>query len=374
MSKIKDKIGSLKENHKIALWLWAAVAYILALILLFLVIKTFVLGQESKEKLLQAGKMAIINLETSEIQGNIRNSDGKIKATDNPSHEHNEGEHSSVDANEHLLPNKEGLKYAPFDKLSEQSDKGIIPKAGDDGTLAWRYYGRPYNPPKEKRPVVAVIFTNLALSRPLTEEVIKLQHNFTLSFSPYAGDVKKWLAKAREEGFESLVDLPMQSENYPISDPGQYGLLEDANPNENAARLRSVLSRFPGFVGVTAWQNEKLTANSEMILPYISELTKRGILFIYVKNAKNTAIAEMSKSRSLYTIGIDKIIDEEISRSAIESQLQDLTILAKNQGYAIGLAHSYPPSTEALGRWADSLAAQDIDLVPISEIAKRIYK
>ena len=81
-----------------------------------------------------------------------------------------------------------------------------------------------------------------------SEEALKLPHEFTLGFSPYAGDTGKWAVKARAEGFESVVDLPMQTEEYPISDPGSYGLLEDLSPDENISRLHSVLMPFPGFI------------------------------------------------------------------------------------------------------------------------------
>ena len=195
-----------------------------------------------------------------------------------------------------------------------------------------------------------------------------------LAFSPYVGDVKKWANKSRAEGFETMIDLPMQADDYPLSDPGQFALLEDANPNENSARMRTVLNKFSGFVGVAAPINEKLTRNLDFIRPYLLELNKRGVLFTYLKTPQNATIAELAKSRSLYVLGIDQVIDSEISRGAIESQLQSLVDLAKKQGYAIGIAHSYPPTTEALGRFSDGISTQGVDLVPVSAIAAKNFQ
>jgi polysaccharide deacetylase 2 family uncharacterized protein YibQ len=168
------------------------------------------------------------------------------------------------------------------------------------------------------------------------------------------------------------VDLPMKPDDYPISDPGPYGLLDDLGATENSARLHWILSRFPGFVGTLAPINEKMTPDINAIRPTLVELSARGLLFIYVKTPLNTSVAELSKSRGLYTIGVDMIIDKEITQAAIENQLQTLVDTAKQQGYAVGVAHSYPPTVATLNDWADSLAAQGVELVPVSAIAARL--
>ena len=361
---IKSFINRHRENRKVILWLWLGLVYILAAILLVLFIKSLTASTKSTD-LLGDGQAAIIHIASGEIEGNIR----KVEAT--KTQVADSTVEKEVETSTQI--NKDGLKPAPLKSLLEQSDKGMIPTIAKDGTIAWKYYARPYES-KEKRPIVAIIITNLALSKPLTEEVLKLPHSFTLAFSPYVGDVKKWANKSRAEGFETMIDLPMQADDYPLSDPGQFALLEDANPNENSARMRTVLNKFSGFVGVAAPINEKLTRNLDFIRPYLLELNKRGVLFTYLKTPQNATIAELAKSRSLYVLGIDQVIDSEISRGAIESQLQSLVDLAKKQGYAIGIAHSYPPTTEALGRFSDGISTQGVDLVPVSAIAAKNFQ
>ena len=359
---IKSFINRQKGNRKVILWLWLGLVYILAAILLVLFMRSLAADKKSPD-LLKSGQAAIIHVASGEIEGNIRRVEAKID--DNNINKANEKDLETAPQ-----VNKDGLKPSPLKTLLEQSDKGMIPTIAKDGTMAWRYYARPYAA-KEKRPIIAIIIANLALSKPLTEEVLKLPHSFTLSFSPYVGDVKKWANKSRAEGFETMINLPMQADDYPLSDAGQFALLEDANPNENSARMRTILSKFSGFVGVLAPINEKLTRNLDFMRPYLLELNKRGLIFAYLKTPQNAAIAELAKSRSLYVLGIDQVIDAEISRGAIESQLQNLVDLAKKQGYAIGVAHSYPPTTEALGRFADSIDNQGVDLVPLSAIEER---
>jgi len=355
---VRTLVKRYLAQHTPGFWAWAVSTTVLGILALLLITKIFLSGNDLSKEAIDAGQRVLVHIAGDTVDGNARHT--------------RRAEAKAPDVSSSTIISKDGLAPAPLAAISEQSDKGLIPIVGRDGTQPWKYYARPYTA-QEKRPVVAIVFTNLGLSRPLTQDVLTLPHNFTLSFSPYAGDAKVWAQKAREEGFESLVDLPMQPENYPLSDPGPYGLLDDLSPADSSARLHWVLSRFPGFVGVLAPENEKLTANASVLRPTLVELAARGVLFVYLKTPKNGGVEELAKSRSLHTLAADMVIDDEISNAAIAAQLQNLTDLAKKQGYAIGIAHSYPPTTETVVEWAQGLSAQGVDLVPVSAVATRIF-
>ncbi|MEI7668934.1 MAG: divergent polysaccharide deacetylase family protein [Pseudomonadota bacterium] len=359
------KTGSYRNIF--AFFIWLAITYIIAFFLMVSVTSIFSSGKELTEKAISNSQTFFVNVATGKL------SESNSKITENNKKNENTPTSNPDKSSINTIISKEGgLNPAPIASLIEQLNKFSLPITSADGTKAWKYYARPYNG-KENKPVIAIIFTNLALSKNLTEETLKLPHDFTLGFSPYASDSRKWATKAREEGFETIIDLPMQAENFPLSDPGPFGLMEDLSKEDNNNRLYNILSQLSVFVGVTASLDEKLTANNEFIKSYLLELKKRGILFIYLKNDKNKAIADLTKDYGLYTLGIDRIIDKEISISAIESELQMLTEIAKTNGYAIGVAHSYPPTLETLTKWSETLKSQGVDLAPVSAIASRIY-
>jgi polysaccharide deacetylase 2 family uncharacterized protein YibQ len=340
-------------------WVWSASTFVLSFIVAALLAKIFLSGNSLIGQAIETGQRVLIHVDSGEVDGNAR---------------HTKPKETAAPGSESTIVSKEGLAPAPFEAISAQTDKGLVPMVGRDGTLPWKYYARPFKG-EPKRPIVAIVITHLGLSKSQTEESLKLPHDFTLSFSPYASDARKWARQAREEGFETLVDLPMQSADYlkTGADPGPYGLLEDTNPNERSARLRWVLSRFPGFVGTLAPEDESLTASTAVTTPLLTELAGHGVLFLYVKTPKNTALDDLTKTHQSFALGIDKIIDDDIAPGPIDKQLSDLTALAKTQGYAIGFAHSYPPTLAALGRWVEALGAQGVDLAPVSAVGMRIF-
>lgn len=350
------------SRDRVRFYTWIAVAYVLSLYLMLLLIRIAFSGNALTELAVKNGQSITVHVATGTVTG------GKFGDGDVSTGKGIAGINNKVEGGDGLAP-------VPLPSLTEQTDKGVLPTVAHDGSglIPWKYYGRPFTSQDSKRPLVAIVFTNLGLSRPQTEETLKLPHEFTLGFSPYAGDIARWAAKSRTDGFESVVDLPVQTDNYPFSDPGPYGLLEDLSPDENISRLHSILMEFPGFVGVLASDGEVMTINKDEIKPYLVELKKRGLLFLYLKTDKNKAFADYATTNFFYVLGIDRMVDTVITRSAIDMQLQDLVNIAKKQGYAIGLVHSYPPTLEELANWTPTLYDQGVDLAPVTAVANRVF-
>lgn len=320
------------------------------------------LGREALEK----GQRVIYHVTSGDIDGTPRHTKKEEDIIAKPII----GEGGAVVSE--TFDGKEGLAPAPLDTITEQTEKGLIPTAGKDGTLPWKYYARPFTP-KEGRPIVAIVITNLGLSKPMTEEAMKLPHDITLSFSPYASDARNWARRARGEGYESMIDLPLEPSNFPISDPGPYGLISSLEPAELSSRLHWILSRYPGFVGTLASLDEKMTGNIGAMRNLLTELTARGVLFIYRKSEQNAELANFIKTQNLLALAADAVIDEEITPAAITQKLDALAEIAKTQGYAVGLARSYPPTQRALELWVEELDKKGVDVAPISAVAKKAF-
>lgn len=320
------------------------------------------LGREALEN----GQRIIYHISSGDIDGTPRHTKKEEEIISRPVI----GEGGAVVSE--TFDGKEGLAPAPLDTITEQTENGLIPTAGKDGTLPWKYYGRPFTP-KEGRPMVAIVLTNLGLSKPLTEDALKLPHDITLSFSPYASDARSWAKRARGEGYESMIDLPLEPSNFPISDPGPYGLISSLEPAELSSRLHWILSRYPGFVGTLASLDEKMTGNISAMRNVLTELTARGVVFIYRKTEQNAELANFIKTQNLLALGADAVLDDEINPAAITAKLDALAETAKTEGYAIGLARSYPPTQRALELWIEELDKKGVDVAPLSAVVKKVF-
>ena len=57
------------------------------------------------------------------------------------------------------------------------------------------------------------------------------------------------VARARGEGHEVLLQVPMEPFDYPDNDPGPQTLLTSLDAGQNIDRLHWLMSRFQGYVG-----------------------------------------------------------------------------------------------------------------------------
>lgn len=77
--------------------------------------------------------------------------------------------------------------------------------------------------PSLKEPRVSFVIIKMGLNRPLMQEIIKkVPTHFTLSFSIDAQELEKQMALARENGFETWLDLPIK--DIEKNDAGSYAL------------------------------------------------------------------------------------------------------------------------------------------------------
>src|SRR5262249_41081308 len=131
------------------------------------------------------------------------------------------------------------------------------------------------------RPRIALVMTGLAVSGATTSEALaKLPGAVTLAFTPYGTDVDRVAARARGEGHEILLQVPMEPFDYPDNDPGPETLLISLAPEQNVDRLQWSMSRLQGYVGVTNYMGARFTGNDQAFTPVLREIAKRGLVYI----------------------------------------------------------------------------------------------
>lgn len=261
------------------------------------------------------------------------------------------------------------LAAAPDPALVEPGPEGPLPKVAADGRTPWQNYARPFDR-AEQRPKIAIVITNLGLNDATTDAAIqRLPGAVTLGFSPYAGTkLAQWSALARAAGHEVILSLPMEPANYPDSDPGPHTLLTSLNAEQNIERLRWMLSRFSGYVGVTNHMGARFTASAESLRPVLKELKGRGLLFLDSRAAQKSLATSVASELGLPRSANDRFLDTEAARSAIDARLAEIEQIARRKGVAVAIGYPFPVTIERLDAWAQTLEGKGIVLVPISAI------
>ena len=248
-------------------------------------------------------------------------------------------------------------------------DIPVVPPAPEQ-LAYWERYRQPFNM-DDARPRIAVVMTGLGLSDSATEAAIKqLPAAVTLSFSPYARNLERWIALARARGHEVMLDLPMEPATFPNEDPGPQGLLTSLTAEDNLDRLDWVLSRGSAYVGLAGSMGSRFTASRQDMEPVMRDVKERGLIFLDRRTTENSVVpklaAELGVPRAINNRSVD---ERQASRVAIDARLAQIERIALTDGYAVAMAQPYPVTLQRLSEWATELTARGFVIAPISALA-----
>ncbi len=264
---------------------------------------------------------------------------------------------------------------APLDpRLAEYSRHGSIPKIGPDGAQPMEVFAKtaPGAAAERKGARIAIVVGGLGIGAATTGEAIaKLPAVVTLGFMPYGAELPKWVAKARGDGHEVLLQVPMEPFDYPDNDPGPQTLLSTISTEQNLDRLHWFLSRAQGYVGVTNFMGARFTANDTALAPVLRDIGKRGLLYFDDGSSQRTLAPKILAENKLPFLKGDVVIDAHPTWQEIDHALERLEKIAAEQGYAIGTSGALPISIERIARWTRAAEARGVIVVPISAILAR---
>ena len=260
-------------------------------------------------------------------------------------------------------------------RISEGGRAGTLPRIGADGTRPLEAYARafiPENAAQANLPRIAIVIGGLGLSsQSTTEAITRLPGPVSLAFAPYGDDLERQAGRARAEGREILLHVPMEPFDYPDNDPGPKTLLASLGTEQNLERLHWSMQRLSGYAGVMTYMGAKFTATESALAPIIADLGSRGLLVVDEGSSARSLVPQVGAISKTPVVKGDQMIDRVPTPAAIEATLEVLEAKAKERGYAIGIGTALPVTIEKVAQWAATLEKKGIVLVPVTALAPK---
>lgn len=259
-------------------------------------------------------------------------------------------------------PDPSLLEPAPNDASA------LLPRIAPDGRLPFQVYAAGFDP-TSRRPRIGVVLAGIGLNQADSDRAVHdLPGAVTLAISPYASGLQQLLVAARLADHEYLLSLPMEPQSFPLNDAGPRALMTSLPPEENQARLISLLSRIDGYVGVTdalgALRGERFAGVMQQMDPILAQIAQRGLLYVDARPAGAGGAAALPH---VWSRDVDVIIDQP--ESQIDQKLVALERIARDKGSALGLAGAPAPVTvQRIAAWANTLMDRGLALAPVSAL------
>lgn len=266
-------------------------------------------------------------------------------------------------------PTVQPLPRAPIAGLTQPGPMGALPIIGPGGRTPFDAYKRPFTA-DPKRPRIAIMVGGLGFSARATEQAIaELPAEVTLGFVPYAENLQTWIDRARADGHEVVLEIPMEPFDSETVDTGPQTLLTTAEPRENVARLENLMSRAAGYFAITNYQGGRFAASSQASRPIVEALNGRGLGIIGAGISPRGGLALEAQRQGAPFAAADRILDVRREAEAIDEQLLMLEALALENGAALGSGFAYPVTISQVARWAQEIQTRGYQLAPASAVA-----
>jgi uncharacterized protein len=254
-------------------------------------------------------------------------------------------------------------------RLLEQSRHGMLPITADGLKPSGVYAGgnEILRARASTMPAIAIVIHGLGVGAAKTSDaIVKLPGAVTLAFTPYGTDPAKLVERARSQGHEVLLQVPMEPFDYPDNDPGPQTLLTSVNAEQNLDRLYWHLSRFQGYAGLANFMGSRFVATDAAMQPVVREAAKRGLAWFDDGAAPRSLAGQIAQSQAMPFAKADLTIDTVPTAVEIDRALAQLETLARQRGVAVGVASALPISIDRIGSWTKVLEGRGILLVPLT--------
>ena len=197
----------------------------------------------------------------------------------------------------------------------------------------------------------------------------KLPAAVSFALAPYGADLEKLAERARGEGHEVLLQVPMEPFDYPDNDPGPQTLMAALTGDQNVDRLQWLMSRFQGYVGLVSYMGGRFTASEQALSPVLRETGKRGLIYVDDGSSSRSVAGQIAGGQGLPFAKADIVLDAVPTPVEIDRALARLEMTARDGGNAVGYATAQPATIARIAEWAQKVEGRGLVLVPITMVA-----
>lgn len=248
------------------------------------------------------------------------------------------------------------------------NDKPEEPPVRENALPQWLENAVPAPETDESAPMIAIVIDDLGMNGKMTEAVLNLPAPITAAFLPYADALPRQTEKAKANGHELLLHVPMEPVN-PNRDPGPEALKTDLSAADIREKLDAMLNAFDGYVGINNHMGSKFTADKEKIGVVTDELKKRELIFLDSLTAGDSAGWKQARDKNVLYAVRDFFLDNSRDEKEIMKQLASVEKHSLKHHVAVAIGHPHAETVRALGKWMPRAKEKGFVFVPVSLVA-----
>ncbi|MCA0303312.1 MAG: divergent polysaccharide deacetylase family protein [Proteobacteria bacterium] len=252
--------------------------------------------------------------------------------------------------------------------FEEKPRPRVQPAAASATGEAWRRNAVPFRD-LNSRPLVAVVIDDVGLDRPRSKRAWELPGPLTMSFLPYAKDLREQARAARARGHELMLHLPMEPNGR--NDPGPNALLVSLTDAEIRARTTAALDSFEGFAGVNNHMGSRFTTFRPGMETVLRQLKGRGLMFLDSRTSAQSVGDAVAHETGVPSIVRHVFLDDDESLDSVRRKLAEAEAIARRQGFVVVIGHPHESTLVALAEWLPTTQGKGLALAPATAVLRK---
>lgn len=212
--------------------------------------------------------------------------------------------------------------------------------------------------------VVSIIIDDIGYRFIEDKQMMDLPGDLTYAILPNGPKAKQSANYAYRQGKEVILHMPMQSTLGVLAEEGVLDV--DMDEKDVIAAMREAFNKVPHAIGMNNHQGSLLTRHPGHMTWVMKEMARQGYFFVDSRTSKQSIAEKMAREQNVPALRRDVFLDHDIDHDSIKAQFNELIIIAKKKGYAVGIGHPHPETIAALKELLPTLRLQGVKLEPIS--------
>lgn len=214
---------------------------------------------------------------------------------------------------------------------------------------------------------VAIIIDDFGNSLRNKEILLELDYPLTLAILPglvYSSIIDRLAA---ENGFEVMLHCPLEALNPDLA-LGPGAIRRDTPADELIRIFDDDISGLPHLVGVNNHMGSAFTTDTEAMRRLLTEVRRNELFFIDSLTIGGTVTRTLAEEMGVAFGRRDIFLDHENTEEYINRQFEALKKKAMDRGSAIAIGHDRPLTIKMLLLLIPTLAEDNLQLVPVSDL------
>lgn len=287
------------------------------------------------------------------------------------------GEEVASDLLSDIYTTEKIIHREKFAGLEEELDDGLVFGKFEYGSSS----DEDKKEPEETLPVdeehkakIVIIVDDMGISPQHTQEILSLKAPLTTSFLTYGNAKKETAEKAKRDGFEVMLHVPMmphiEASLAPIT------LRPEMSDEELREKFSDMLKMYDGvgLLGINNHMGSKFTEDEHAMSVIMEMLKENNLYFLDSKTTPKSVGKKVAAEYGVPYIARDVFLDNENDYEYIMGQLLITEQIAAKKGFVVAICHPKAGTYKALKTWIDHLDKDKFELIHVHDLLEALGK